>query len=50
MSETVFTAAEFAGRCLSLARDHKTAYALGMWGWRLDREGIDRKAAQYPSF
>ncbi len=51
MSEKkIFTAAEFAGRCASLAREYNTVYALGMWGWRLDREGIDRKAAQYPSF
>ncbi len=50
MSEAIFTAEEFARRCLDLANGYKTVYALGMWGWRLDREGIDAKARQLPDF
>lgn len=50
MSEYIFTASEFADKCLALAREYKTVYALGMWGWKLTREGIDAKAKQLPSF
>ncbi|MBP5269365.1 MAG: hypothetical protein ILO42_00240, partial [Clostridia bacterium] len=50
MSEKIFTASEFADKCAALARDFNTVYALGMWGWKLTREGIDAKARQLPSF
>ena len=50
MSDLLFTAGEFAGRCLSLAKNYDTAYALGMWGWKLTRDGIDAKAKQLPDF
>lgn len=50
MSEYLFTATEFAEKCLDLAKNHKTVYALGMWGWQLTREAINTKARQLPSF
>ena len=50
MSDYIFTAREFVDKCISLAKNEKTVYGLGMWGWKLTREGIDAKAKQLPSF
>ena len=50
MSKYLFTAREFADKCLALAKNYNTAYALGMWGFKLTREVIDAKAKQYPGF
>lgn len=50
MSDYIFTARKFADKCISLAKNEKTVYGLGMWGWKLTREGIDAKAKQLPSF
>ena len=45
MSDYIFTAREFVDKCISLAKNEKTVYGLGMWGWKLTREGIDAKLA-----
>lgn len=50
MEKTIFTATDFAKKCLDLAKNYKTVYALGMWGWKLTREGINAKAKQLPGF
>ena len=50
MSKYLFTAREYADKCLALAKNYNTAYALGMWGFKLTREVIDVKAKQYPGF
>ena len=50
MSKYLFTAREFADKCLALAKNYNTAYALGMWGFRLNKTDIDAKARQLPGF
>lgn len=50
MSEYIFTANEFVEKCLNLAKNTKTSYALGMWGFKLSKADIDSKAKQLPSF
>lgn len=46
----IFTATDFVNKCLALAKEYKTVYALGMWGWKLTREAINAKARQLPDF
>ena len=37
-------------KCLDLANNQKTVYALGMWGFKLTRDDINSKARQLPGF
>ena len=41
---------DFTTKALWIAKELPTAYALGMWGWKLTPSAIEQKAKQYPNF